>query len=580
MSRSIVYCTLLALGVLLSFSGAIYAQNRPFFEEDDCPFYVPLEFPVECGYLHVPENRQDPDSPMIQLAVAIIRGDNPAPEPIIYLEGGPGGSALTGFFYWLESPFTPDYDVILFDQRGIGYSTPRLECPITSEDTTYLEDAEICRELLEAEGIDLAMYTSANSAADLEDLRIALGYDQINVFGVSYGTRLALTYMRDFPGAIRSVILDSAYPPQVDGYEEQPINAINAFRALFNGCKVDSACNTAFPDLEKVFYQLVDSANQDPLVNEDEELEWTGDDLVNVLFDSMYDTELIPYLPALIYKASKGDTALLVDLEYGELGEGAEYAYYPGPDDPEAVDELYYELMADYLEVDDADEAFDALSDLDEEAFFDTLDGFFDQLADDDWQELLILYFGFEDVDALNEAIDAMNDGQYEVFETEFYSYFYENAEDYDSNDGMYNSVECYEEIPFNDFDAAEFNITQLPDAIESGIYGPTMSQFEACEGWGVPAAPALETEVVRSDAFTLITAGEYDPITPPSWGRAAGEGLSRHYFVQYPGAGHGVAVLHACATQITLDFLRDPSREPDTACVARLDAPDFYTGD
>jgi pimeloyl-ACP methyl ester carboxylesterase len=567
------------LALLLSFGQAVDAQDRPFFEEDVCPFYVPLTFEVDCGYLSVPENRQDPDSPMIQLAVAIIRGESPAPEPIIYLEGGPGGSALTGFYYWLESPFTPDYDVILFDQRGIGYSTPRLECPIPGEDTTYEEDAEICRELLEDEGIDLAMYTSANSAADIEDLRIALGYDQINLFGVSYGTRLALTYMRDFPDAIRSVILDSAYPPQVNGYEEQPINALSAFQALFNGCADDQACNAAFPDLENVFYQLVDSANQTPLVNEEEELEWTGDDLVNILFDSMYDTELIPYLPALIYKASKGDTALLVDLEYGELGEGWDYAYYPGPEDPEALDALYYELLADYLDLDDADAAYDYLLDLDEDEFYDTLDDFFDNMEDADFAELMILYFNFEDEDALNDTIDQMNDAQYEVFEDEFYNYFYQDAEDYDSNEGMYNSVECYEEIPFNDFDVAERNITQLPDAIESGIYGPTMGQFEACRAWGIPAAPSFETEIVRSDAFTLITAGEYDPITPPSWSLAAAEGLSRHYFVQYPRAGHGVALIHACATEITLAFLRDPMREPDQSCLERLDPLDFYTG-
>jgi pimeloyl-ACP methyl ester carboxylesterase len=71
-----------------------------------------------------------------------------------------------------------------------------------------------CRDRLIQEGIDLSAYNSAASAADVNDLRIALGYDQVNLYGVSYGSRLALTVMRDYPGILRSVILDSTYPPE------------------------------------------------------------------------------------------------------------------------------------------------------------------------------------------------------------------------------------------------------------------------------------------------------------------------------------------------------------------------------
>jgi pimeloyl-ACP methyl ester carboxylesterase len=112
-------------------------------------------------------------------------------------------------------------DLVLFDQRGTGYSQPRLDCPERSAVTPALLDGSLsaeqaqgaiveafrrCRERLLAQGIDLSAYNSAASAADLNDLRLALGYEKLNLYAVSYGTRLALTLMRDYPQAVRSAV--------------------------------------------------------------------------------------------------------------------------------------------------------------------------------------------------------------------------------------------------------------------------------------------------------------------------------------------------------------------------------------
>src|SRR5262249_11696499 len=142
-------------------------------------------------------------------------------------------------------------DFIFFDQRGTGYSQPELTCPerdalaptllagaLSDEQSTQaIVDAfQRCRDRLGVQGVDLAAYNSAASAADVNDLRLALGYSQLNLYGDSYGTRLALTVMRDFPQAVRSVVLDSTYPLEVNLYTALAPNAERAFNALFDAC--------------------------------------------------------------------------------------------------------------------------------------------------------------------------------------------------------------------------------------------------------------------------------------------------------------------------------------------------------
>jgi pimeloyl-ACP methyl ester carboxylesterase len=106
-----------------------------------------------------------------------------------------------------------------------------------------------CHDRLIAEGVDLSAYNSSTSAADVNDLRLVLGYNQLNLYAVSYGTRLALTILRDDPQAIRSAVLDSAYPLEVNLYTSLAANAERSFNVLFDRCAADSACNLSYPDL-------------------------------------------------------------------------------------------------------------------------------------------------------------------------------------------------------------------------------------------------------------------------------------------------------------------------------------------
>lgn len=359
LSRVVVgaFCLLL----LVRISQHVQAQNVvPRFEPADCDFNVPAGYDPECGVLIVPENRSNPDSPTIALSVAIYHSmsETPEPDPIVYLIGGPGGSAIEYSFVSFNPryhEFLNDHDYIIFDQRGAQHSNPSLDCQnmfepyyswgrreMSNEDRANVQAEALiaCQNDLVAAGIDVAEYTSAENAADVADLRIALGYDEWNVFGVSYGVRLALTLMRDHPEGIRSVILDSVYPPQVDLFMEYGTNMAAAFAHLFESCANDEGCSSTYPNLENDFYDLVQRLNTESryvtaihgISNQEFSVYVSGEMLVDTLFGLMYARDQIPYIPYLIDDAVNGGEELLsvaaqnfVDTGYG-ISEGLYYS--------------------------------------------------------------------------------------------------------------------------------------------------------------------------------------------------------------------------------------------------------------
>jgi pimeloyl-ACP methyl ester carboxylesterase len=186
---------------------------------------------------------------------------------------------------------------------------------LAEDDEAATQAVEACRERLIADGVDLNAYTTAANAADVADLIEQLGYDEVNLFGISYGTRLALAVLRDHAAGVRSVILDSPYPPNVAATNEQALNAGMAIQAMLRGCAADSDCNEAFPDLEKRFYALLERLNDEPLMaelvdldGEVSEAEVTGEDLVSRLSDWLYVTDYVGYMPLMIAELEEGIT--------------------------------------------------------------------------------------------------------------------------------------------------------------------------------------------------------------------------------------------------------------------------------
>ncbi len=344
----------LVLALLLTAPPA-RGQAGPQFAAARCPFAVPKGLSVRCGYLSVPENRARPDSPQIRLMVSIVRGRAPrAADPVLYLSGGPGSGAVysTATLARGWAGFLGNRDLIVVDQRGTGFSQPSLTCPeLGPVHTAHLRevvapaarlDAEHgalmrCRDRLARAGVDVGAYSSAANAADLRDLRLALGYQQWNLLGISYGTRLALTALRHDAEGIRSVVLDSVYPPQANLFTGLAPNLDRALRTLFDGCAASQGCAAAYPDLEGRFYALVERLNAEPVTvrvrdprGASVSMRVDGARLIEVVFRMLYVSAELPRLPQMIAGTAAGDYRELARMQASRLArsQGVSEAMY------------------------------------------------------------------------------------------------------------------------------------------------------------------------------------------------------------------------------------------------------------
>ncbi len=305
-----------------------------------------------CYWLTVPEVRADPHSKLIKLAVAVFktRHQPAAADPVITLQGGPGGRWIQDLAPLLSpalvSVLYGNHDVILVDQRGTGYSQPSLACPeydalqyetdtnltIAQQNQQQSDTLAACRSRLVGQGVNLNGYTTLADANDIHDLIQTLKLTQADLYGVSYGTRLALEVMRAFPQSVRSVVLDSTVPPQLKLLTNIPYSTNRVFSTLFHGCATDASCNARYPNLESVFYKLYADLNAHPVtfqvtdkspedeVNQNKvyTVHFHGDDLVNLTFTTFYDVQDIGNLPKMIYELKNGVTTTAATL-YGKL---------------------------------------------------------------------------------------------------------------------------------------------------------------------------------------------------------------------------------------------------------------------
>ena len=253
------------------------AAGAPSFVPGPCP--SPPQPIAElrrarCGRLLVPEDREHPGSRTIGLAVAIVAASSAKAQsdPIVWLAGGPGDDAITEIPMALAGKLNANRDVIFMSQRGTYTAQPRLTCesvdrwgaetlnmPYDARATgkAYSVATRKCRQELEARTSDLAAYNTLESAEDLQDLRAALHVAQWNVYGISYGTDLALTYMRQDPGGIRSVAIDGIFPPSLGGGVATWKSAGEGINAVFQACRDQAPCRKRYGDIGATFRRLV-----------------------------------------------------------------------------------------------------------------------------------------------------------------------------------------------------------------------------------------------------------------------------------------------------------------------------------
>lgn len=281
-------------------------------EVSDCWFDVPAGARVTCGYVNVPEDHSQSmtEDNTLKLALAIFHSSSatPAPDPLIYQLGGPGGHMLViapQLYDKVITPFLESRDLILFDPRGTGYSQPALECKNEEVPGT-------CLHRLFTEGHNIYAYSSVSMAEDLQDLRVALGYNHWNLLGESYGTHVAQVTLQKAPQGLRSVILDSVMPVVLPELPDRKTTFEAALQRLFRQCQENPDCQTAYPNLPDALEKAILRLDANPVTlrtmcyGKEKVALLTGDRLISMTFHALYETELVPELPHAITAAAEG----------------------------------------------------------------------------------------------------------------------------------------------------------------------------------------------------------------------------------------------------------------------------------
>ncbi len=287
----------------------------------------PLRIAAKCTELAVPENPDDPDGPSIQLSIAVLPATSraSAPDPLVFITGGPGQSALDSYVSVgpAFSRINRSRDIVLVDQRGTGASNA-LRCT-TPDDFNELNASPDQRRAWLADCLaalpgDPRYYTTSVAVRDLDAVRVALGYEHVNLYGISYGTRVAQAYARRFPDRTRSVILDGVVPMDLALGPDISLDAQRALEMLFDRCAANPACAERFPTLRDSFAriqrQLRDAPVQlvlaDPVTAELTESVFTEEYFSGIVRMFSYAPETVALLPLLIdHAASTGDFAPL-----------------------------------------------------------------------------------------------------------------------------------------------------------------------------------------------------------------------------------------------------------------------------
>ncbi|MBS1846930.1 MAG: alpha/beta hydrolase [Actinobacteria bacterium] len=456
------------------------------YTEGACPVPVPdSKVKVTCGTLTVPENRLVANSPTIELAVAWMHSTAAHPlAPVVELGGGPGFPSIEKLPSLVKSKLLASHDLIVWDQRGIGFSKPNLDCPeyakavfamLNSTEAPSVGGAHIatavqaCHERLVAEHIDLDGFTTTQNADDLADLRVALKIPEWNLHAGSYGTAVGLEELRTHPEGIRSLLLDSVVPPdKALGALDRVQSAQRAFDVLAATCAAQAACKAKYGDIEALLAKAAKALDDDPyhtVVTDDSDgtkhdMTITGDDLYAGIFQAMYSPDYIKAIPAALQQIADGQRGII-----GTLASSA-----------------------------------------------------------------VPLATG--------------------------------------SSTGMMLSINCSDRQRLLDKPAFDRYMAKHP---QMGTIAYLAASEDLCPGWGVTSVPAAFNAMPKPTKVpVLVTAGTFDPITPPAGSKRVARALGAP-FLEFADAGHGAVGPSQCSFDIWLAFMADPTAKLDTSCVARV---------
>lgn len=351
---AILAVTVVALG---SAGGAASAASAPagnptaHFESAACPktpHPIAALKRARCGYLVVPESRVHPNGRTIRDAVAIVpaQSKNPKPDPVVFMTGGPGAAAILDIPFLVDAGINANRELIVMAQRGTLYDKPDLYCPeldqffarqvslvfdAASTGEKQAAAARACRDRLVSRGSDLGAYNTTENAADFAELRTALGVKEWNVYGYSYGSDLALSFLRDHPEGIRTATIDSVVPPNIVSLPWTWSSAREGITTIFKACEAQPSCDRHYPDLLPTFIREVRKLEAHPLVRmvrppqggAPVKVVLDGGTVVNMLVGNAPNW---PQVPAAITELAHGDPHIFLE---------ARAAGAVVPDDPE-----------------------------------------------------------------------------------------------------------------------------------------------------------------------------------------------------------------------------------------------------
>ncbi len=266
---------------------------------------------TQFGYITVPESRSNSaNTRQIKLAVIIskARSSTPEPDPVFYIVGGPGGSAtFSSGGFGIFDVLNEKRDIVYVDPRGAGFSLPCLYMrkdgftlgQFTSANKAFFQNTL---------GTDVSAYTTTEVAADYEAARVALGYNQINLFASSYGTFVAQEMLRRFPSSLRAVVM-TGNSPATDPFLPTSLRIeAQGLDALFKDVERSPLGRKAFPRLKTRFYALVRALNQTPvklrLPNSDtgrlKGVTIDGDEFISTVTELLQNTRTLRYIPLLV----------------------------------------------------------------------------------------------------------------------------------------------------------------------------------------------------------------------------------------------------------------------------------------
>ncbi|ETA53811.1 alpha/beta hydrolase [Ponticoccus alexandrii] len=595
---------------------------------------------VICGTVAVPFDHRAPDGAKINIAFNLYKAHSltPAPDPVIYLHGGPGTGTVgkvaktVGYFEHLRGR----RDIIAIDERGVDASAPEMDCYATLGDqlgdvveTRFkgLEMAPLehdfiegCLAELAAKGIDTSLINTGQNAMDVPAVMSALGYDSYNIYGISYGTKLTMEILRQNPPGIRAAVIDGNAPPWLPLYSMFWQSHSAPIQLSLSPCERDPVCSEAYPDIVARTFALYETLAEAPVEGPNGQIDpgtlWgVIDQRVDVT--GAYKA-ITPYIPLMVTQLEQGDTTIIDQILSGALpptpstssAEAARAAALAaGLSNAEMAQVEVMLSAAAHIEIaeDTVDRAARQLEgNLDAGARDTNLAELFDdrlaaaiRAMPDQAARLAVgrdyLDLRFEEPSAARlvtliethmtgETAEALSGLARQLDDAEVTRVFDLIRED---NEATVQDVEgalqlylyaCQED--FADGWNSSKKFSQL--MAEDGAWGPLMQEaivdmvasFET-------ACPLFEkhprenwTTVGSSDRPVLSMNGELDTQTAGVWGELAVQDYSEAQLVMVPESGHGTIRFSQCAKDITAAFIEDPEGGLDTSCVEDLRLP------